>query len=169
MLLMFEKEIRGGVSTIPARYSKANNKYMGEKFDSTQESKFVVYLEANNLYGWAMEHPLPVGNFEWMTENEFENWFAFSTQEGKGCILEVDLEIPEHLHDLFNDLPLAPEGIKINGVEKRDSNLWDKNKYVIHHKNLKLCIKMGAKVAKIHRGVSFDEKAWMKPYIELNA
>ncbi|XP_022810632.1 uncharacterized protein LOC111347672 [Stylophora pistillata] len=66
MLHMFEAGIRGGVSMIPTRHSKANNKYMGEKFDRKQPSKFITYLDANNLYGWAMSKNLPTGGFEWV-------------------------------------------------------------------------------------------------------
>ena len=64
VLLLFEKEIRGEVSMIPNRYGKANNKFMGKKFDPCQPSKFISYLDANNLYGWAMMKPLPVGDFQ---------------------------------------------------------------------------------------------------------
>ena len=121
-LLLFEKGIRGGVSMIPNRFGQANNKYMGEKFDSSQPSKFITYLDANNLYGWAMMKPLPVGDFKWMGESELENWEDFP------CILEVDLEYPWDLHDLHNDYPLAPERLKIgNGVDKLVPNLGDKN------------------------------------------
>jgi len=104
MLLMIETGIRGGVSMIPTRFSKANNKHM-KNFDPIQESKFIQYLDTNNLYGWA---PLPL-NFEWMTENDLSNWRQFSDQQGKSCILEVDLEYPKELHNLHNDLPHAPE------------------------------------------------------------
>jgi len=62
MLLMFEKGKRGGVSMIPKRYAKANNKYM--KDFNLEESKFIQYLDANNLYSWAMSQPLPVSNFK---------------------------------------------------------------------------------------------------------
>ena len=130
-LLLFEQGIRGGISMISNRYGKANNKYMGEKYDPMIPSKYLAYLDANNLYGWAMMKPLPVGDFKWMEEKELENW------EDIPCILEVDLEYPKDLHDLHNDYPLAPERLKINNVEKLIPNLWDKEKYVVHHKNLK--------------------------------
>ena len=120
MLLMFEKGIRGGISMISNRFGQANNKYMGEKFDSSQPSKFIAYLDANNLYGWAMMKPLPVGGFKWMSPLELENWMDFP------CILEVDLEYPRELHDAHNDYPLAPERLQINNVEKLIPNLSDK-------------------------------------------
>ena len=162
MLLLFEKGIRGGISMIPNRFGKANNKYMGEKFDPSQPSKFITYLDANNLYGWAMMKPLPVGDFKWMEGKELENW------KDTPCILEVNLEYPKKLHDLRNDYPLAPERLKIKNVEKLIPNLWDKEKYIVHHESLKLYEELGLKVTKIHRGIKFREEPWMKSYIELN-
>ena len=162
VLLLFEKGIRGGISMIPNRFGKANNKFMGDTFDPSQPSKFITYLDANNLYGWAMMKPLPVGDFKWMEEKELKHWKDFP------CILEVDLEYPRDLHDLHNDYPLAPERLKIGGVEKLIPNLWDKEKYIIHHENLKLYLELGLKVKKIHRGIKFREEPWMRSYIELN-
>jgi len=150
MLLMIEKGIRGGVSMIPTRYSIANNKYM-KNFDSTQESKFIQYLDANNLYGWAMSQPLPVNSFEWMTENDLSNWKEFSDQGGKGCILEIDLEYPKELHDLHNEYPPTPERVVLNKVEKLIPTLGDKKNYVLHHRNLKQYLDLGLKLSKIHR------------------
>ena len=162
MLLLFEKGIRGGVSMIPNRWGKANNKFMGEKFDSTKPSKFLAYLDANNLYGWAMMQPLPVGDFHWMNDEELKNWKDYP------CILEVDLDYPKELHKTHNDFPLAPERLMIGKVEKLIPNLWGKKKYVLHEKNLKLYCDLGLKITKIHRGIKFREEPWMKSYIELN-
>ena len=71
---MVEKGIMGGVSMISNRYGKANNKYMGDKYDATKPSKYIMYLDANNLYGWAISKPLPTQSFKWMNEEELENW-----------------------------------------------------------------------------------------------
>ena len=168
MLLMIEQGIRGGVSMISKRYAKTNNKYMGEKFNPNKKSIFILYLDAHNLYGWAMSLPLPVGGFKWMNEKGLKNWREFSDQKGRGCILEVDLEYPKKLYDLHNEYPLAPERIVVNKVEKLIPNLNEKKKYVLHHKNLKQYLDLGLKITKIHRGISFDEKAWLKQYIDLN-
>ena len=140
ILLLFEKGIRGGISMISNRFGKANNKFMGENYDPSQPSKYLAYLDANNLYGWAMMKPLPVGDFKWMDEKELGHWKDFP------CILEVDLEYPRDLHDFHNDYPLAPERFKINNVEKLIPNLWDKEKYIVHHENLKLYLELGLKV-----------------------
>ena len=160
MLLMIEEGIRGGVSMISTRYSKASNKYM-KKFDPTKESKFIPYLDANNLYGWAMSQPLHLKNFKWMTKNELSKWEQKSDREGKGCILEVELEYPKELHNLHDDLPLAPERVVVNQVEKLIPTLSDKKNYVLHHKNLKQYLEMGLKLTKIHRGISFNKEAWL--------
>ena len=146
---------------ISNRLGKANNKYMGKDFNPEKTATFIPYLDANNLYGWAM-CPLPTGDFSWAAPEEFENWQKFS------CILEVDMDYPKELHDFHNDLPLAPERIIVNNVEKLISNLHDKEKYVIRHRNLKQYFEMGLKLKKIRRVIKFKEEAWLKPYIELN-
>ena len=109
-----------------------------------------------------MSKPLPVKDFRWMDENELENW------QTKPCILEVDLEYPKELHDLHSEYPLAPEQRQINKVRKLVPNLHDKKKYVLHHENLKLYLRLGLSLTKIHRGVTFVEQAFMKKYIDLN-
>ena len=162
MLLMVEKGIRGGVSMVSNRYGKANNKYMDDKFNYNEPSKYIQYLDANNLYGWAMSKPLPTHGFLWMKTSELETWELHS------CILEVDLEYPKKLHDLHNDYPLAPEQIKVNNVEKLIPNLWNKKKYIIHYENLKQYLNFGLKLTNIHRGIKFEESQWLKNYIALN-
>ena len=169
MLLMIEKGIRGGISNAFKRYAKANNKFM-KNFDPAEKSSFIVYLDANNLYGWAMSKPLPVGGFEWMAEAELKNWERFVDEEGIGCILEVDLEYPVELHDFHNDFPLAPEKMILgkNKVEKLTQNLRDKEKMVLHGKNLQLYLSLGMKLKLIRRGLKFQEKNFMKNYIDKN-
>ena len=162
MLLMIEKGIRGGVSMISNRYGKANNKYMGKSFIDTMLSKYIIYLDANNLYGWAMSKPLPTHGFKWMKVDELETWELHS------CILEVDLEYPKSLHDLHSDYPLAPEQIEVNKIPKLIPNLGDKKKYILHYENLKQCLRLGLKLTHIHRGIKFEESQWLKKYITLN-
>ena len=138
----------------------------GEVFNPEQVTIYIMYLDANNLYGWAMSQPLPVDEFKWIKESELQNWNNLG--EGEGCILEVDLEYPKELHDNHNEYPLAPERLRVNKVDKLIPNLNNKEKYVIHHKNLKQYLNLGLKLTKIHRGVKFNEKTWLKDYIQLN-
>ena len=171
MLLMFEKGIRGGISIISNRYGEANNKYM-KCFNKNKLATFLLYLDANNLYGCAMSEMLPTHGFKWLTDKEINNLYnnqVVQIWEKTPCILEVDLEYPKELHDLHNDYPLCPERVKCDkGVEKLIPNLRDKTKYVIHYKNLMQCLKLGMKLKKIHRGIKFIESAWLKPYIDKN-
>ena len=163
MLLMVEKGTRGGVSMISNRYSEANNKYMGDKFNPSEPSKYIQYLDANNLYGGAMSMKLPTHGFKWMNDKELHVWRKFP------CILEVDLEYPVKLHDLHNDYPLAPEKIKCkNEVEKLLPNLRNKEKYVIHYENLKQYLSLGLRLTRILRGIKFEESEWLKHYIDMN-
>ena len=171
MLLMIEKGIRGGISIISNRYGKANNKYM-KKYNKKELIKFLMYLDVNNLYGVGMSQKLPVHSFKWLTNQEIENIFnnqIVQVWEKTPCILEVDLEYPEELHDLHNDYPLCPERVECDhGVKKLIPNLRHKNNYVIHYKNLIQCLRLGMKLKKIHRGIKFTEAAFLKPYIDKN-
>ena len=171
MLLMFEKGIRGGISIISNRYGEANNKYM-KGFNENKPSKYLMYLDANNLYGCAMSEKLPTHGFKMLTDKEIKNLYnnqVVQVWEKTPCILEVDLQYPENLHDLHNDYPFCPERVKCeNNVEKLIPNLRDKIKYVIHYKNLIQCLKAGMKLKKIHKGIKFIESEWLKPYIDKN-
>ena len=114
MYQFIEKGMRGGVSYIANRYGKANNKYM-KKYDEKAPSKYIMYLDANNLYGWAMSQYLPTGGFKWLSPKQIEkiNLGKYTENSEKGLILEVDLEYPQELHDSHNDYPLGPEKVKV--------------------------------------------------------
>ena len=120
MLLMVEKEIRGGICHAIHRYAKANNKYM-KNYDENEESSFLEYLDANNLYGWPMSEPLRVNDFEWMEdlskidENFIRN---YDKDSDKGFILDVDVECPKNLHDLHSDLLFLPERMNVGECNK---------------------------------------------------
>ena len=170
-LLMIEKGIRGGISIISNRYGKANNKYMKD-FNKKEASKYLMYLDANNLYGAAMSEKLPVHSFNWLTDREIKNLFKVQVVqfwERTPCILEVDLEYPEELHDLHNDYPLCPERVECDkGVKKLIPNLRHKNNYVVHYKTLMQYLNLGMELKKIHRGIKFIESTFLKSYIDKN-
>src|SRR5438132_3576059 len=110
-LLFFESAIRGGVSMITHRHAKANNPEVSG-YNSDEAHSYIQYYDANNLYGWAMSQPLPTGDFKFMEIEDFYNidWMLIPDDAKTGFMLEVFLHYPPELHDMHNDLPLAPEG-----------------------------------------------------------
>ena len=178
MLMMFEKGIRGGISHISKRYAEANNKYM-ENYDPDKPSSYIQYLDANNLYGWAMSQPLPTGGFKWMKNltthfviKILENEQARQQKQGKhgphGFVFEVDLEYPSELWKKHNDYPLAPERLNIDGIEKLICHFKPRKNYVVHFVNLKQYLEMGMILTAVHRGISFNQSPWMESYIRKN-
>ena len=170
MLLMVEEGIRGGICHSIHRYAKANNKYM-ENYDENKESSYIQYLDTNNLYGWAMSQKLPVNNFKWVEDTlRINKEFIknYNENSNKGYILEVDVKYPKTLHDLYSDLLFLPRRMKIDECKKFVCNLQNKKKYVVHIKSLKQALNHGLKLKKIHRIIEFNQKAWLKPYIDMN-
>ena len=116
MYKFIEKGMRGGISMVSKRHCKVNHKYLSD-FNPEKESNYILYLDANNLYGTAMSEYLPIGDFKWFnceekSVSEIENIILnIPDNNEKGYFLEVDLEYPKELHDLHNDYPLAPESL----------------------------------------------------------
>ena len=166
--LFFEEGIRGGIFMITNRYAKGNHKYV-ESYDPDEESAYIQYLDANNLYGWAMSQSLQVGNFQWLDGDEI---YTYTEQPEciRWCTLEVDLEYPEELHDLHSDYPLAPETVTVNDTKTLIPHLGNRKKYVetLHHETLRQCLKYGMKLIKIHRGIRYTESKFLKKYIISN-
>ena len=101
--LFIEKRMRGGISYIVRGHSKTNNKYM-RNYGNTVEDIFIMYLDENNLYEWAMTQYLTCSDFKWMNENSINKFNIDLVKENSqyGYILEVDLEYPNKLHDQHN-------------------------------------------------------------------
>ena len=177
--------MRGGVSYIANRYGKANNKYM-EEYNENVPSKYIMYLDANNLYGWVMSQYLPTGNFRWMKDKEIKKTDPgkYKADGKKGLILEY----PRELHNLHNDYPVAPEKatvaknmlseycekiaekykISIGQVNKLTPTLKDKKEYALHYRNLRQYLDLGLKIKKVHRVLEFNQSPWLKQYIDFN-
>ena len=188
MMLMFMEGIRGGLSCIMRRYVKANNKYM-VNYDSNEESIYLIPVDANNLYGHAMQFKLPYKGFKWCEEEElyylFNNIQNLTDDEDEGYTLKVDLEYPKHLHDKHNDYSFFA-GHKF--IEFKDLSLYqqkllnknsykskklvqsleDKKAFVCDYRTLRQAIENGLILKKIHCAIKYEQKAWLKPYIELN-
>ena len=162
MLLMVEEGIRGGICHSIHRYAKANNKYM-KNYNNNEESSYIQYLDANNLYGWAMSKKLPVSAFKWIDNKETAEPVInedliknYDENNDKGYIFEIDVEHAKRLHNLHSDLPFLSERMEINKCKKLICNLCDKKKYVVHINSLKQALNHGLKFKKIHRIIEFN-------------
>ena len=197
MTLLLEKASRGGISQISHRCEQANNPKV-ENYNPYIPTSYLMYLDMNNLYGWAMCQPLPIDSFQWMNDRAIRQFDVHSipVHGDYGYILEVTLDYPPHLHDLHNDYPLAPERKvvtdeelspyakslwkKLHGytndnplpargkTEKLILSLNAKQKYVLHIRNLQLYLELGMVLLDIHRILKFRQAPWMKKYIDFN-
>ena len=176
----------GGVSVISHRYIDTD----------AEENTTALYLDANNLYGLSMCKPLPYSNFAWLSPERIQRlardnfkgireWVVGET----GLTLEVDVDIPPAMHDKTCDYPLLAEPLEIDETmispfslacltaqtgkvrvknTKLAPNLFNKRNLVVDIETLMFGISQGAELKHIHRGVSFQQRAWMKPYIDHN-
>ena len=167
MLLMFERGIRGGITQSIHRWAKANNPYMGSEYNPHKPTRYLQYLDANNLYGWAMSQLLPTIGVCWVDvkPNEISK---LANHSEKGYLLEVDVAYPRELHDYHNDLPFMCERMVIGEVEKLVPNLYYKKRYVIHIRALDQALAHGLVIERIHRAIEFKQLAWMREYIDFN-
>ena len=140
-------------------------------YNKNIESSYIEFLDANNLYGWAMSQKLPVNGFKWVKKlSQFNEDFIkkYDQNSNTGYFIEVDVEYPKNLFSLHNDLPFLLERKKIRRVEKLICSIEDKERYVIHIRALKQALNHGLKLKKVHRVIQFNQKAWLKPYIDIN-
>ena len=156
---------------VSKRYAKANNPLV-QDYDPSKPNKYIIYLDVNNLYGWAMSLPLPIRGFKWKRVMATEEEILKKKENAKnGWILEVDLEYPAELHEEHNSYPLAPEikvvekewmsdyqkrlvedlDLKTPDCKKLLLTLQDKKNYVVHYRNLQFYLKQGMKLKRVHR------------------
>ena len=175
--------IRGGMTVCNKKFFKTDNINTRKKDESSDINKYLMYLDANNLYGLSMSKPLPYKNFKWSNE------VTSDSNNLKTGIYDVDIEVPENLHNKFKDFPVCPE---IKSID--ESNLSDYQKYLydklntkynekdkklildllpkknhkVYYKNLECYLKLGIKVTKVHKILTFNEKPFLKEYIDFN-
>lgn len=184
MFLFCEDAIRGGISQISTRYAEANNKYMGNLYNKDIQDSYIMYLDANNLYGGAMCSYLPLKDFKW-NEDKWDTNAILNLEDksNKGYLFEVKISLDEKHHDLFNQYPLLPERKSImkkdlNGwqqedykesrVEKLVLTLETKDNYVVNYRYLKLALKLGYTLEKVYKVLEYTQDCFMESYIMKN-
>ena len=175
----------GGVSV-------ARNPRLSAQFDGDEQTHHLLLVDANNMYGYAMEQPLPFGGFKWLSDSEVKNLKVEDIMEVDedseyGYIYEVDLEYPQNLHHEHDQYPCAPEHYIVDEEElspyqremaadyhlkiqtkKLCLTLHDKKNYKLHIKNLQQYISLGLKLKRVHRVLRFKQSCWLNKYIKLN-
>ena len=193
MLDMVERQKRGGLCYVGSRrHAVANNPYV-ENYDPEKPSEYLMYWDANNLYGWAMSQSLPYDGLRFNESITLEEILKTPDDGDEGHIVEVDLTFPPEIHDKLKEYPPAPENlspkiewfsefqkelgkktghIKENNTYSSTSklipHLSEHKNYVIHYRNLKFLAELGVEVTKLHKTMSFKQKPWLKQYIDFN-
>jgi hypothetical protein len=183
MFKMVESGIRGGISQISHRHAVANNKYMSN-YDDKKDDSYIVYLDANNLYGHAMSQYLPTGDFKWNNEKwNTDRILNLKDDSEIGYLFDVDISYPEELHDYLNQYPPLPENMIIkkdylndwqqkgyneSKINKLCCSLAPKKNYVVNYRYLKLALSLGVKLDNVNRVLQFKQSDFLKQYIMLN-
>ena len=179
-----ERAKRGGISMISNRYAHANNKHM-KAYDSTQPSSYILYEDANSLYPTVMTKSLPVGKYAWHPDLTLEQIMGWDDDCEWGAFVELDTEYPAELHDLHNDYPIqeskmSPTDAQVSpltraqrtelhikdNVPKLVPNLFDKQNIVCHISRAKFWAEHGIRITKIHRALVFEQRRFMKGYVD---
>lgn len=175
-LLFVERGMRGGICQCSHRHITANNKYL-KNYDPAKESNYLLYLDVNNLYGWAMSQHLPISHFAWCEDINLndvdkvaEKIMTTSDTADTGYFLEVDLSYGQELHMKHNDFAFCCEHKTTGGSKEKKLllTLTEKKNYVIHYRMLKQALKHGLKLKKVHKILQFHQTAWLNEYIMLN-
>ena len=163
---MIEDGKRGGITQVAKRRVIANNNEM-LNYNPKKPLKYMIYVDANNLYGHAMTKKLPINGFKSIGEtSQFTQEFTIIWI--LLIFLTVDIDYPSHLHDEHNDLPFLVEKWKIGKTNKLSTNLFNKKNYAIHTASLKQALDHRLIFNKVHKEIQFNKSNWLHPYIEHN-
>ena len=200
---MFESGMRCGLAIVPRRWAKANNPSVttaeasgeggGDRgcYDPDKPASHIIHYNVNNIYDHAMSQKMPVDGHRWLTRDELDclDVNAIEDDAETGYVLEVDLDYPQELCVAHNELPLAPEMMKITidqlspysrrlaedcGFKIKDppkrliAGVGNKRRYVVDYRCLKLYLRLGLKLVQIHRAIRFKQSFWLKEYVDLN-
>ena len=175
MILLLENGIRGGISGV-----------MGDRYVKSDENTNILYVDANNLYGFAMSQSLPYDEIKFETENVcLEEILNTPDDSDIGYFLEIDLEYPHNIRQKTKNFPFAPENKSISkddfgpymksimpknyvSHKKLICDCTDKRNYLIHYRMLKFYIRHGMKIKQVHRVISFKQSKWLEKYIDFN-
>ena len=172
MLLKAEKVIRGGICYAIHRYANVSNKYM-KNHDKKIISPYLMYLDANNLYGWAMSQKPPVNGFKWLKKSsKFDEHFIKNYDENsdKGYFLEVDVEYPNKIIQELQLMELHSVFIVIYHFYPKEIKLKNAISLFAAYATKKTMslLNQGLILKRVHTVIQFNQGAWLNPYIDMN-
>ena len=171
MILLLENNIRGGISSV-----------MGDRYIKSDKNKKILYIDANNLYGWAMSESLPYDEIKLDNNVNLEDILNTRDDSDIGYFVEVDIKYPDNIKQKTKNFPFAPENKKINpdtfndymkeikpdnytSTKKLICDWSDKKNYLVHYRMLKFYIRHGMIIDKVHNIISFKQNKWLEKYI----
>ena len=174
MILLLENNIRGGISSV-----------MGDRYVKSDDHKKILYIDANNLYGYAISQSLPYQDLKFDPSTDIETILSTPDDSEIGYFVEVDLKYPDEIKDKTKNFPFCPENkfsptdnftdyMDLNKPEsyvkckKLICDCTDKQKYLVHYRLLKFYVKHGMEITKVHEIISFKQKKWLEKYIDYN-
>lgn len=139
-------------------------------YDEQAQSKYLMYFDVNGLYGWTMMEALPISDFEWIDNISLNQILMTEDDAEYGYFLQVDIDYPIALHDIHNDYPMCSQKMSIgkSKEEKLILNLNAKKDYILHYRTLKLILKHGLELKRIHKILRFKQSKWLKTFIDVN-
>ena len=192
--LFADKAITGGYSAAHIPHAIANNKLIEESYDPEKKDSYIIYLDANNLYGCGLRDLLPYKGLKFLSSKDIE---PFNNEEfiknlsdtaEEGYFIQCDIEYPKELHNNLAhiSLPLLPEHLDIDesmlsdfqrktadnldskiGGEKVVTSFFDKKDIILHYRNLKQCLKYGLKLKKVSAVMEFQQAYVFRTYVDL--
>ena len=174
MILLLENNIRGGISSV-----------MGDRYVKSDDHKKILYIDANNLYGYAMSQSLPYEDLKFESNIDIESILSNPDDSEIGYFVEVDLKYPDEIKDKTKNFPFCLEN-KFSPTDKYTDHMnmnkpesyvkckklicdWtDKQKYLVHYRLLKFYVKPGMEITKVHEVISFKQKKWLEKCIDHN-
>jgi hypothetical protein len=183
ILDIFERSKRGGLTFVGSkRYAKPYNQYT-VGYDPKTKSTYLMYLDANNFYGWSMVPALPYKDIKFNTEITHEESLRTADDAETGYTVEVDLSFPQGIHERLKQLPPCPETrvpdeacfsyfqkelkLKTNNkskCEKLIPHFHEHLNYCIHYITLNYVVEeLGVRIDKLHHVVEFKQQKWMQP------
>ncbi len=160
---------RGAINVMPVRLHKANNPHL-DTYDSSVPISYLANFDIRSSYGYSMKQPLPYDDFKFVAVEDIPAWFSLIEDDAPvGYFFKVDLKIPKNAHwqNRYDMLPLGPNHKHINGKKMLVNTHEDKLNYVVHYRLLKFYLRNGCCITKIHGAVSFNQRPWLAPFMEL--